>query len=92
MRATPFFSACENGYVYIIESTFNKPTLEAFLREIEMFNGERSSSRIKDDWVDATASAFNYLVRARNMPQVVLRNQNDCPTAIHGVVDYKIAI
>ena len=45
----PFATACEHGLVYIIESTFDKNSLESFYRELEAFNGERSTSKRKDD-------------------------------------------
>ena len=61
-RFEPFSSAVQNGLVRVVESSFpNKATLEAFYRELEAFNGDRSTSARKDDWADATASAFNYL-------------------------------
>lgn len=58
----PFASACENGLVFIDESTFpNKKTLEAFYKELEAFDGERSTGIRKDDWCDTIATAFNFL-------------------------------
>lgn len=58
----PFASACENGLVFIDESTFpNKKTLEAFYKELEAFDGERSTGTRKDDWCDTIATAFNFL-------------------------------
>lgn len=74
-RFTPFAAACENGHVYIIESSFpDKKTLEAFYKELESFDGERSSSSRKDDWADATATAFNYLARERVLPPFKLQS------------------
>lgn len=56
----PFSSACQNGFVYIVEDSFpNKETLDHFYKELEVFNGERSTATIKDDLPDACASAFN---------------------------------
>jgi len=81
MRAIPFFSACENGYVYIVESTFNPATLEAYLSELESFDGTRSTSHRHDDWVDTTATAFNHLIKIRNV-RTVVRNQIDCATEL----------
>ena len=49
-RFFPFSSACQNGFVYIVEESFpNKETLEHFYKELEVFNGERSTATIKDD-------------------------------------------
>lgn len=63
-RFEPFASACENGLVFIDEESFpNKQTLEAYYKELEAFDGERSSASRKDDWPDCSASAFNYLSR-----------------------------
>ncbi len=60
----PFSSACQNGSVYIVEESFpNKATLEAFYKELESFNGERSTSTRKDDWADCSASAYNALCK-----------------------------
>ena len=74
-RYSPFSSACENGLVYVVESTFpNKATLEAFYKENESFNGERSTSERKDDWPDSAASCFNYLASLNNYG-LVTRNQ-----------------
>lgn len=58
----PFASACENGLVFIDESSFNnKATLDHFYSELEAFDGERSTATRKDDIPDCVASAFNYL-------------------------------
>ena len=74
-RFMPFSAAVENGNVYIVESTFpNKATLEAYYKELEAFDGKRSGKLRKDDWADCTASAYNYLSKARNA-RIVCRNQ-----------------
>lgn len=68
-RFTPFAAACENKLVHIVESSFpDKRTLELFYKELEAFNGERSTSARHDDWADATASAFNYLAKEKVLP------------------------
>lgn len=68
MRFLPFASACENGLVSIVESSFNPKTLEAFLGELEKFTGEPSTELRKDDWPDATASGFNYMAKEIVIP------------------------
>jgi phage terminase large subunit-like protein len=78
-RYTPFSSACENGLVYIVESTFTKESLEHFHKENESFDGERSSRTRKDDIPDACASAFNWLCKAR-IVKLVARNQSNSAT------------
>lgn len=63
-RFMPFSSACQNGFVYIVEDSFpNKETLDHFYRELESFNGERSTATLKDDIPDAAASCFNTLAK-----------------------------
>lgn len=71
-RFTPFASACENGHVYILKHTFNPKTLEAFLKELEVFDGERSTTSRKDDWADAVASCFNTLSKQKVIPQFTM--------------------
>ncbi len=78
-RYLPFSSAAENQLVYILKHTFSPATLDAFFKENEAFDGERSSDHRKDDWPDATASAFNYLCTARNV-RLVCRNQKSTTT------------
>lgn len=65
-KFSPFASACENGLVYIVESTFpNKITLDKFWKEIESFDGERSTGTKKDDVPDTVATGFNYLAKKK---------------------------
>lgn len=85
-RFEPFSSACENGLVYIVESSFpNKATYEAFMEELEKFDGEPSTGTKKDDWCDATASAFNFLAKKR-VVKVVTRNQQKIPSRAAEVI------
>lgn len=66
----PFASACENGLVRIVESSFpNKATLDQWYKENESFSEERSSTTRKDDWPDSVASAFNYLCKEKVIPK-----------------------
>lgn len=72
-RFSPFSAACENGLVYIVERTFDKRTLNAYLSELEAFDGGEGSSKIKkDDWCDATSSGFNYLASQKVLPKFTL--------------------
>lgn len=64
-RFEPFSSAAQNGLISIVESTFNKETLDHFYKELETFDGERSTSSRKDDIPDGAASCYNYLVKAK---------------------------
>jgi phage terminase large subunit-like protein len=72
IRFLPFSSGCEHGLVYIYPDTFARETLEAFYKELESFNGERSTRARKDDWADACASAFNFLCTAAVIPSFTL--------------------
>ena len=65
IKYQPFSSAAENGVVSIVESTFTKHTLDAFYKEHEGFDGEKSTSSKKDDWADCTASAYNLLLQTK---------------------------
>ena len=68
VRFQPFASACQNGLVYIVRSSFpNDATYNAFMKELEGFDGEPSTTVKKDDWPDATASAFNYISRMKTL-------------------------
>lgn len=67
-RFLPFASACENGLVHIVESTFTPQALLAFYSELEKFDGERSTRTKKDDWPDATATTYNYLCTCQILP------------------------
>lgn len=87
VRAQPFFNACENGFVHIVKSSFpNEKTYNLFMSELEAFDGEPSTTQKKDDWVDATASAFNYLQDVR-VHKIVLRNQRKSRTLMADVLD-----
>ena len=79
-RFMPFSSAAENGLIDIVESSFpDKETLEAFYKELEVFDGERSTRQKKDDIPDCVASAFNYLAQSR-VKKLVVRNQQQAPS------------
>lgn len=62
-RFEPFSSACQNGLVYIVESTFEPEQLKQFYKECEEFDGERSTARRKDDFPDSAATVFNFLAK-----------------------------
>lgn len=65
-RFSPFSADCMNGFVYIVESSFpNRATLNAFLAELESFDGRKSSGLYHDDWVDCISDAFNHLKKGK---------------------------
>jgi len=54
-----FTSVAQKGYVYIVKSSFgNTATLDAYLSELEKFDGKRSTRTKKDDMVDVTSDAY----------------------------------
>lgn len=60
-KAEPFFTACQNGLVFIVESGWDRQELEQFYRELEMFDGVTKSSKTRhEDFLDAAATAFTY--------------------------------
>ncbi len=88
-RFTPFAVACEHGLVHIVESSFrNKASLEHFYKELEAFNGERSTAHRKDDYPDACASVFNFLASSRTVP-LVRRNQQVSSTIAKDTLNRK---
>lgn len=64
-RFQPFATGTENGYVYFVVDTFDKKTLEHIYKQLESFNGERSTNTKKDEFPDLLASGWNYLMKAR---------------------------
>jgi phage terminase large subunit-like protein len=72
-KASPFFSACENGLVYIVEDSFEKDELELFYRELEIFDGVTRSTRLRhDESVDTAATCFNFLSKQQVIPTIVM--------------------
>ena len=64
-RFQPFATGSENGYVYFVVDTFDKKTLEHIYKQLEAFNGERSTNNRKDEFPDLLASGWNYLMKAK---------------------------
>ncbi|BAV80896.1 putative terminase large subunit [Vibrio phage RYC] len=64
-RFEPFATACENGLVNIVWDSFDPVTRDFIFKQLEAFDGERSTSSRKDDFADAFASAFNTLASKR---------------------------
>tara|TARA_Y100000310_G_scaffold74348_1_gene70523 strand:- start:44700 stop:46289 length:1590 start_codon:yes stop_codon:yes gene_type:complete len=76
----PFANACMQGLVFVVEDSFEPETLKEFYKELERFDGERSTSAKHDDWADATAMTFNAISSIR-VKRIVVRNQINAPTA-----------
>lgn len=85
-RFEPFSAACQNRLVFIVESSFDIKTLNYFYKELEAFDGERSSRTRKDDMADATATAFNYISQKKNIP-IVCRRQQTHNTMSKNLID-----
>ena len=66
-RFQPFATAAENGYVYFVTDSFDKKTLDFIYKQLESFDGERSTSTKKDEFPDNIATGFNYLMKAKNL-------------------------
>jgi phage terminase large subunit-like protein len=83
----PFCQACSLGLVHIVESTFDKPTLNALYSELEAFDPEKkSNSARKDDWVDAMSMAFAAACSGRTV-NIVTRNQQQNESRAANVID-----
>lgn len=79
-RYATFASAVKNGSIYIVEGSFpNKATLDAFYKELESFDGERSTATKKDDWCDAMSDAYNYISKKKHIPSFSMP-KIDAPT------------
>lgn len=46
-KCEPFFGACQNGLVFIVESGWDRQELEMFYRECEIFDGVTKSTRMR---------------------------------------------
>lgn len=77
----PFATAAENGLVRIVKSSFSPKTYEYILKQLEGFDGERSTATKKDDFADCIATAFNYIstkpvFKAVSLPKLSSNNTN----------------
>ena len=61
----PFATAAENGLVRIAKNTMSEKTYNYIMGQLELFDGERSTTTRKDDFADCIASAYNWLCTAR---------------------------
>lgn len=64
-RFLPFATAAENGLIKIVRNTFDDKTYEWIMKELESFDGERSTTTRKDDFADCLATVFNYACTSR---------------------------
>lgn len=71
-RFEPFATAASNGLVYIVESSFDRQTLEYIKKQLTQFDGERSGKLKKDDAVDSLATAFNYVNTVQVIPKITM--------------------
>jgi len=83
----PFSAAAMNGMVDILEDSFpNVASLNAYLTELEEFDGSPSTGLRKDDWVDSTSSCFNYLNNAPIYPKFNLSDKQQKSTIGHSAI------
>lgn len=61
IRFEPFATACENGLVDIWWDSFDPVTRDFIFKQLEQFDGERSTSSRKDEFPDCLASGYNFL-------------------------------
>lgn len=85
----PFANACESGLVRIVKSSFSPKTYEYIMKELEAFDGERSTTTKHDDFADACASAYNYLCSTR---EVKAHPLPDCSTVTTAYTKHKSSI
>lgn len=76
----PFATAAENGLVRIAKSTFSEKTYNYIMKQLENFDGERSSTTRRDDFADCVASGYNYLCQAKIHKPVVIPQFNNSQT------------
>ncbi|AUR94253.1 terminase-like family protein [Vibrio phage 1.193.O._10N.286.52.C6] len=65
VRFLPFATATENGLVDIWWDSFDKKTRDFIFKQLEAFDGERSTNTKHDEFPDCLASAFNYLCQKK---------------------------
>ncbi len=69
----PFADAAQNGLVFIVRDTFpNDETIEFIFKELEAFDGERSTAHRKDDFPDCIATSHNGIAKTTVTKPVVL--------------------
>lgn len=61
----PFCDAASNGLVYIVKSTFDSNTYDFIMKQLEAFDGERSTAKRHDEFVDCIALGYNYLNKTK---------------------------
>lgn len=82
----PFVKACQLGLVFIVEESFDPKSLQAFYKELESFDGERSTGLKKDDWPDSVSMAFNALQNRRSVI-ITSRFQPESETQLKNIID-----
>lgn len=83
----PFCQACSLGLVNIVESTFNKATLDAIYNELENFDPDiKSHSTRKDDWVDSHSICFMTVSSTRTV-NIVPRNQTQSASLAADIIN-----
>lgn len=65
VKFLPFATACENGLVDIWWDSFDKKTRDFIFKQLEQFDGERSTSTKHDEFPDCLGSAFAFLCQKK---------------------------
>lgn len=64
---SPFAGSAENGIIKVVE---DPEWNDSYFSELEAFDGKRSTSKRKDDWVDSTALAYNVIATSKELIQI----------------------
>lgn len=86
----PFCNACQQGLVYIVEDTFNKDTLEAIYKELEGFDGVKSSALKHDDFVDAISMTFNAISASGTPYRTLGSHQIETRSLAHDILTQQV--
>lgn len=81
-RFEPFCAASYLGNVYFVKDTFDRSFLDYLLLELENFDGDKNNG-YKDDVLDALASAYNWLAKAKVRQTFVLPTGHTNNTMLH---------
>lgn len=85
LRFSPFCSAAEQGLVFILKDTFKcQHSLELCLTELEYFeHGQKSTAKIKDDWVDGFSDSFTELQKTKVRHTFSVPSNSTTNTKLH---------
>ena len=82
-RFLPFCSACFNGQVYFVKSSFDKEVWDYMLLELENFDGDKNAG-YHDDIVDVISMAYAVCISVKNYSAPAILPIN-APTVLTGL-------